>query len=148
MVYRYCNCIRQNPRRFPWFCFGMCLSRGKSTTRFGEAPIFRRKETIFIGREKTHILQTKINEKKIAKVSPFVNKYVFKIKKTIQQQQEYNLGRLRFNRRGASTPLWGSWSMLSPQQAAQPNPSYPALCRQDTTSPWAPTTEETGKLWH
>ena len=27
--------------------------------------------------------------------------------------------------------------MLSPKQAAQPNPSYPALCRQDTTSPWS-----------
>ena len=27
--------------------------------------------------------------------------------------------------------------MLSPKQAAQPNPSYPDLCRQDTTSPWS-----------
>ena len=37
--------------------------------------------------------------------------------------------------------------MLSPKQAAQPNPSYPALCRQDTTSPWrAPTTEEHQEL--
>ena len=27
--------------------------------------------------------------------------------------------------------------MLSPKQAAQPNPSNPALCRQDTTSPWS-----------
>ena len=27
--------------------------------------------------------------------------------------------------------------MLSPEQAAQPNPSYRALCRQDTTSPWS-----------
>ena len=27
--------------------------------------------------------------------------------------------------------------MLSPKEAAQPNPSYPALCRQDTTSPWS-----------
>ena len=27
--------------------------------------------------------------------------------------------------------------MLSSKQAAQPNPSYPALCRQDTTSPWS-----------
>ena len=27
--------------------------------------------------------------------------------------------------------------MLSPKQAAQPNPGYPALCRQDTTSPWS-----------
>ena len=27
--------------------------------------------------------------------------------------------------------------MPSPKLAAQPNPSYPALCRQDTTSPWS-----------
>ena len=27
--------------------------------------------------------------------------------------------------------------MFSPKQAVQPNPSYPALCRQDTTSPWS-----------
>ena len=27
--------------------------------------------------------------------------------------------------------------MLSPKQAAQPNPSCPALCCQDTTSPWS-----------
>ena len=27
--------------------------------------------------------------------------------------------------------------MLSPKQAAQPNLSYPALCRQDITSPWS-----------
>ena len=27
--------------------------------------------------------------------------------------------------------------MLSPEQPAQPNPSYPALCRQDTTSSWS-----------
>ena len=27
--------------------------------------------------------------------------------------------------------------MLSPKQAAQPNPSSPALCLQDTTSPWS-----------
>ena len=27
-VYRCCcNFFRQNPRRFPWFCFGMCLFR-------------------------------------------------------------------------------------------------------------------------
>ena len=44
--------------------------------------------------------------------------------------------RLRFSKQGASTPLWGVES-CSPQQAAQPNPSYPALCRQDTTSPWS-----------
>ena len=56
------------------------LSRGKSTTRFGWSSFFRRKVTIFIGREtKTHILPTKMNEKKIAKVSPSNNNYSFRI---------------------------------------------------------------------
>ena len=50
---------------------------------------------------------------------------------------EVNLERLRFNRRGASTQLWGVGILHSPKQAAQPNPSCPALCRQDTTSPWS-----------
>ena len=36
--------------------------------------------------------------------------------------------------------------MLSPpKQVALPNPSYPALCRQDT-SPWSTTTEETSTV--
>ena len=48
-----------------------------------------------------------------------------------QQQQWYNLGRLRFHRRQASHPTLGSCIVPSPNQAAQPNPSYPALCRQD-----------------
>ena len=39
------------------------LSRGKSTTRFAGSPFFRRKVTIFIGREtKTHIFPTKIEQ--------------------------------------------------------------------------------------
>ena len=74
----------QNPLRFPRFTVvvvtffrqksktismilfrNVSLSRGKSTTRFGVSPFFRRKVTIFIGREtKIHILPTKIDEKK------------------------------------------------------------------------------------
>ena len=72
----------QNPRRFPGFTVvvvffssksstismilfrNVSLSLGKSTTRFAGSAFFRRKVTIFIGREtKTHILPTKINEK-------------------------------------------------------------------------------------
>ena len=61
------------------------LSRGKSTTRHGGSAFFRRKVTIFIGREtKTHILPTKINEKKIAKVSPS-NIFILLQLLTIQQ---------------------------------------------------------------
>ena len=48
-----------------------------------------------------------------------------------------NLVRLRIDRRGASTPLWGVKSRSLPSLVAQPNPSCPALCRQNTTSPWS-----------
>ena len=46
-------------------------------------------------------------------------------------------GEAPFQQARSLHPTLGSWSMLSPKQAAQPNPSYPALCRQDTTSPWS-----------
>ena len=54
----------------------------------------------------------------------------------VRNNQQHNLERLRFNRRGASTALWGVESCSFPKQEAQPNPRYPALCRQDATSPW------------
>ena len=71
----------RNPRRFTWFCFGMCLFPEENKQPiFGRSPFFRSKLTILIGREtKTHNLQTKVNEKKIAKVSPFINNYSFRI---------------------------------------------------------------------
>ena len=50
---------------------------------------------------------------------------------TTTTQKEHNLRRLRFNRRGASSPLWGVESLLF--QAG----GHPALRRQDTTSPWS-----------
>ena len=34
-------------------------------------------------------------------------------------------------------PLWGVEACSAPKQAAQSNPSWPALCRQDSTSPWS-----------
>ena len=46
-------------------------------------------------------------------------------------------GEAPFKQASSLHPTLGSWSMLSSKQAAQPNPSYPALCRQDTTSPWS-----------
>ena len=39
--------------------------------------------------------------------------------------------------RGASTPLLRVESCSLPSWWPQHNPSYPALCRQDTTSPWS-----------
>ena len=65
-VYRCCcNFFRQNPRRFQWFCFGMCLFPEENQQPvLGGHRFFRRKVTMFIGREtKTHILPTKIDEK-------------------------------------------------------------------------------------
>ena len=48
----------------------------KINNPFCGITFFRRKVTMFIGREtKTHILPTKSN-KKIAKVSPFINNFL------------------------------------------------------------------------
>ena len=53
---------------------------------------------------------------------------------------EVNLERLRFSRRGASTPLWGVGILHTPKLVTQPNPSCPALCRQELScsliEPW------------
>ena len=169
-----CNFFRQNHRRFPWLCFGMCLfPEENQTTRFGWCSFFRGKVTIFIGREtKTHILPKKINEKKIAKVSPSNNNYSFRIKKpfnntqhttTTQQQHNNNnntttthnnntqqqhttssttttiiqSGKASFWQARSLHSTLGSWSMLSPKQAAQPNPSYPALVVRTPHLPWS-----------
>ena len=60
------------------------LSLGKSTTRFGVSPFFRRKVTIFIGREtKTHIFSDENRRKKIGQVSLFINNYSFRIQKPL-----------------------------------------------------------------
>ena len=40
-----------------------------------------------------------------------------------KQQQQYNLGRLRFNRRGASTPLWGVEACSLPSRRPNPIPA-------------------------
>ena len=54
-----------------------------------------------------------------------------------QQQQDptrHNTTTIKtFEQARSLHPTLGSGSMLFPKQAAQPNPSYPALCRQDTT---------------
>ena len=65
-VYRCCCNFSSKSSTISMILFrNVSLSRGKSTTRFAGSAFFRRKVTIFIGREtKTHILQTKINGKK------------------------------------------------------------------------------------
>ena len=65
-VYRCCcNFFSSKSSTISMILFrNVSLSRGKSTTRFAVSRFFRRKVSIFIGREtKTHILPMKINEK-------------------------------------------------------------------------------------
>ena len=128
----------QNPWRFPWFCFRNVSCSRRKLKHFGVSPLFNGKVTMFIGLEtKTHILPTKINVF-FAKVSFFNNYYSFLISNqwtsttTIIQSGEAPWKQAR-----SLHSTLGSWSMLSPKQAALPNPSYPALRRQDTTSPWS-----------
>ena len=63
-----------------------------------------------------------------------------------QQQQQYNLGRLRFNRRGGSTPLWGVEACSHPSRRPNPIPAIPPYVVRTPHLHGAPTTEETVKL--
>ena len=101
----------------------MCLfPKGKSTTNLVGSPFSRGKVTIFIGREtKTEILSTKSTKTFLGPRTIIILLEEF----TTQQQQSSDLERLRFNRRGASTPLWGvdSWSHQKVAQLPRPRSS-------------------------
>ena len=72
--------------------------------------------------------------------------HTFKDSSEQQQQQQYNLGRLRFNRRGASTPLWGVEACSPPSRRFNPIPAIPPYVVRTPHLHGAPTTEETVKL--
>ena len=57
-----------------------------------------------------------------------------------------NLKRLRFNRRGASTPLWGVEACSPPSRWPNPIPAIPPYVVRTPHLHGAPTTEETVKL--
>ena len=50
-----------------------------------------------------------------------------------QQKQKYNLGRLRFNKRGASTPLWGVEACSPPSTRPNPIPAVQHTTPHHTT---------------
>ena len=62
-----------------------------------------------------------------------------------EQQQQSNLERVRFNRRGGSTPLWRveSWSL--PSRWPNPIPAIPPYVVRTPHLHGAPTTEETSR---
>ena len=62
------------------------------------------------------------------------------------QQHEYNLGRLRFNRREASTPILGVEACSFPSRRSNPIPAIPPCVVRTPHLHGAPTTEETFKL--
>ena len=59
-----------------------------------------------------------------------------------RQQQQYNLERLRFNRRGASTPLWGVKACSLPSKRPNPIPAIPPYVVRTPHLHGAPKTEE------
>ena len=63
-----------------------------------------------------------------------------------QRQQQYNLERLRFNRRGASTPLWGVEACSPPSRRPNPIPAIPPYVVRTPRLHGAPSTEGTVKL--
>ena len=54
-----------------------------------------------------------------------------------RQQQIIQSGEAPFQQARSLHPTLESWIVLSTKKVAQPNPSSPVLCRQDTTSPWS-----------
>ena len=60
-------------------------------------------------------------------------------------QQQHNLERLRFNRRGAPTPLWGVESCSHPSRWSNPIPAIPSYVVKTPHLHGAPTTEETSR---
>ena len=89
-VYRCCcNFFRQNPLRFQWFCFGMCLFPEENQQHVLRGQLFfSRKVTIFIGRETKHTFYRRKSTKiKFAKVSPCNNNICKKKDLNTQQQQ-------------------------------------------------------------
>ena len=88
-VYRCCcNLFRQNPLRFPSFCFGMCLFPKENQqpvlggNRFSEEKL----QFSLDVKQKYTFFQRK-STKKIAKVSPSYNNYSFRI---IQKFNNHN----------------------------------------------------------
>ena len=65
-----------------------------------------------------------------------------------QHNNNCNLGRVRFNRRGASTPLWGVEACSPPSRRPNPIPAIPPCVVRTPHLHGAPTTEETVRLWY
>ena len=121
------------------------LSRGKSTTRFWWSAFFRRKVAIFIGREtKTHFTDEN-QRKKIAKVSTSDNNFSFRIIHQSTTIPSY-LERLRFIRRGASTPLWGVESCSFSGRWPYPILAIPPYVVMTPHLHGAPTMQETSTV--
>ena len=78
-VYRCCcNFFRQNPRRFPWFCFGMCLfPKENQQPVFGCNRFSEEKWQFHWTWNKNTHFSDENERKKFAKVSPSNNNYSF-----------------------------------------------------------------------
>ena len=80
-VYRCCcNFFRQTPRRFPWFCFGMCLFPEENQQPvLGGNRFSKEKWQFSLDAKQKHTFYRRKSTKKIAKVSPSNNNYSFRI---------------------------------------------------------------------
>ena len=76
-----CNFFNQNPERFPWFCFGMCLFPEENQQPVLGCNRFSKEKWQFSldVKQKHTFYQRKSTKKKIAKVSPSNNNYSFRI---------------------------------------------------------------------
>ena len=175
-VYRCCcNFFRQNRRQFPWCCFGMCLFPEENQQPvFGCQRFSEEKWQFSLDVKQKHTFYRRKWTKKRAG-QPISQQLFFRNKTTIQQQQQqhtttttihttthnnnttnnntttqqqwHNLVRLHWNRRGASTPLWGVETCSHPSRRPNPIPAIPPFVVRTPHLHGAPTTEETVEVW-
>ena len=80
-VYRCCcNFFRQNHRRFPWFCFGMCLFHEENQQPvLGSNRFSEEKWQFSLDVTQKHTFYRRKSTKTFANVSPSNNNYSFRV---------------------------------------------------------------------
>ena len=143
-VYRCCcNFFRQNPRRLPWFCFGMCLFPKENQQPVLGVIVFQKKSDNFhwTWNKNTHFTDEN-EQKKIAKVSPSNNNYSFRIIKSFNTIWGGSV------LTGEEPPPHSGELKHALPQAGGPTQSQLSYVVRTPHLPGAPTTEETVKLWY
>ena len=132
----------QNPRQFPWFCFGMCLFPYENQQPVLGGHRFSKEKCEFsLDVKQKYTFYRRKFTKQIAKVSSSYNNYSCRI---MYPSNNINNNTIWWGSvfTGTSTPLWGV------EACSHPIPAIPSYVFRTPHLHGAPTTEETIELWY